>query len=89
MIDENFALMEERRIPNRFASLHSAAALNQDYVVNAWISSADMIGLPLHIIRGEEIVRSFGLSDATGPLDAFRSLRLVAARPGGVIAAAK
>ncbi len=89
VIDENFALMEEQRIPNRFASLYNAAALNQDYIVNAWISSADMIGLPLHIIRGEEIVRSFGLSDATGPLDAFRSLRLVAARPDGVIAAAK
>ena len=49
-----------------------------------------MTGLPfLHIIRGEEVVRSFGMSDATGPHDAFRSLRILAARSDGVIAAAR
>lgn len=89
VIDANFALLEERRVPRQFASLYSAAALHGDYVVNAWVTSAETIGSPLHIIRGEEVVRSFGLSDATGPLDAFRSLRVVAARSDGVIAAAQ
>ena len=88
VIDANFALIEEQRLPGRIASTYSTAALAGGYVVNSWVTSAGMIGLPLHIIRGDKVVRSFGLSDATGPLDAFRSLRVVAARSDGIIAAA-
>ena len=89
VFDANFALMEEQRLPGRFPSLYSVAAMNGDYVVNSWVTSPEGIRLPLHLIRGEEVVRSFGMSDATGPLDAFRSLRVVAARSDGVIAAAQ
>ena len=89
VFDATFALMEERRLPVRFASLYSVAALNGDYVVNSWVTSPEGIRLPVHLIRGEEVVRSFGMSDATGPFDAFRSLRIVAARSDGVIAAAQ
>ena len=87
VFDANFALMEEQRLPGRAASLFSAAPLNGGYVAN---SPAETSGSSfLHIIRGEEVVRSFGRSDATGPHDAFRSLRIVAARPDGVIATAQ
>ena len=89
VFDATFALLEEQRLPGPSASLTSAAALNGDYVVNAWVTTAEMIGLPLHIIRGEEVVRSFGMSDATGPHDAMRSIRILAARSDGVIAAAR
>ena len=87
VFDATFALMEERRLPGRALSLFSAAALNGGYVTNI---AAELTGLPfLHLIRGEEVVRSFGMSDATGPHDAFRSLRILAARSDGVIAAAR
>lgn len=87
VFDGNFALVEERRLPGRAASLFSAAELNGGYVAN---TPAEVTGSPfLHIIRGEEILHSFGASDATGPYDAFRSLRIVAARPDGVIATAR
>ena len=87
VFDGNFALVEERRLPGRAASLFSAAELNGGYVAN---TPAEVTGSPfLHIIRGEEILHSFGASDATGPHDAFRSLRIVAARPDGVIATAR
>lgn len=76
VFDANFALVEERRLPGTPAS--NATALNGGYVVNAWIRSPDGLGLPLHIIRGEEVVPSFGMSDATGPHDAMRSLRKLA-----------
>ena len=89
VFDANFALVEEQRLPGRVASLFSAAALNGDYIANAVVTSAEMIRLPLHLIRGEEVVRSFGMSDATGPHDAMRSLRILAARSDGVIAAAQ
>ena len=87
VFDANFALVEEQRLPGRAASLFSAAALNGGYVAN---TAAEMTGLPfLHIIRGEEVVRSFGVSDATGPHDAFRSLRILAAKSDGVVATAR
>jgi hypothetical protein len=87
VFDGNFALVEERKLPGRTASLFSAAELNGGYVAN---TPAEVTGSPfLHIIRGEEILHSFGASDATGPYDAFRSLRIVAARPDGVIATAR
>jgi len=87
VFDANFALMEEQRLPGRVASLFSAAALNRGYVAN---TAAEMTGSPfLHIIRGDEVVRSFGASDATGPQDAMRSLRILAARSDGVVAAAQ
>jgi hypothetical protein len=82
----DFALVEERRLPGTPAS--NATALNGGYVVNAWIRSPDGLGSPLHVIRSEEVVRSFGMSDATGPQDEMRSLRKLAARSDGVIAAA-
>lgn len=89
VIDADFALVEEQRLPGRFPSVYSVADLNGDYVLNAWVMSPEGIRVPLHLVRGEEVVRSFGVSDATDPYDAFRSLRLVAARPDGVIAAAR
>ena len=89
VIDANFALTEEQRLPARFPSLNSVAALNGDYVVNAWVLSPEGIRLPLHVIRGQEVVRSFGVSDATDPYDVWRSLRILAARSDGVIAAAR
>lgn len=88
VIDADFALVEGQRLPGRFPSLYSVAALNGDYVLNSWVLSPEGIRVPLHIIRGEQVLRSFGVSDATDPYDAFRSLRLVAARSDGVIAAA-
>ena len=89
VFDANFALSEEQRLPGRFPSLYSVAALNGDYVVNAWVLSPEGIRLPLHVIRGQEVVRSFGVSDATDPYDVWRSLRILAARSDGVIAAAE
>ena len=89
VIGADFALVEERRLPGRFPSIHSVAALNGGYVLNSWVTSPEGIRVPLHIIRGEEVVHSFGVSDATDPYDAFRSLQMVAARPDGIIAAAQ
>ena len=89
VIDANFALSEEQRLPARFPSFNSVAALNGDYVANAWVLSPEGIRLPLHVIRGQEVVSSFGVSDATDPYDVWRSLRILAARPDGVIAAAE
>lgn len=86
VFDANFALVEEQRLPGTPAS--NATALNGGYVVNAWVTSPDGLGSPLHVIRGEEVVRSFGMSDATGPQDAMRSLRKLATGSDGVIAAA-
>ncbi len=87
VFDTDFALVEERRLPGRATSLFSAAELDGGYVAN---TPAEVTGSPfLHIIRGEEILHSFGASDATGPYDVFRSLRIVAARPDGVIATAR
>ena len=87
VFDANFALVEEQRLAGRAASLFSVAALDGGHVAN---TAADITGSPfLHIVRGEEVVRSFGMSDATGPYDAFRSLRVLSARSDGVIAAAR
>lgn len=67
--------------------LFSAAELNGEYVAN---TPAETTGsLFMHFIRGEEVRHSFGASDATGPYDVFRSLRIVAARPDGIIATAR
>jgi hypothetical protein len=60
---------------------HAAPLPGHAYVVNAWITSAERLGSPLHVLQGREITRSFGASEATGPLDAFKSLRLIASSP--------
>lgn len=87
VFDASFALVEEQRLPPRTATLFSAAPLNGGYVAN---TPAEVTGSPfLHIIRGEEVVHSFGASDATSPSDVFRSLRILASGPDGVSASAR
>lgn len=44
-----------------------------------WVASADLIGLPLHIVEGEKIVESFGLRDEGGSgVTSFTANRVIA-----------
>lgn len=88
VFDERLNLLDDARLP-AIGFMYNVAALADGYVVNAWAATADMIGLPLHIVRDGQVIRSFGATEATGPLDAFRSIRILATDGAGTIASAQ
>lgn len=86
VIGPDFALAQEYRLP--LSVWHAASLPDADsYVLNAAISTADGIGLPLHIVRRSAIVRSFGMS-GTGVVNPSRLYRLLATDRLGRIYAA-
>jgi hypothetical protein len=80
--------LERERTLNGIGFFNDIAELPDDkYVVNAWAMTPEQIQVPLHTLDGSAAVHSFGSSDATGPLDAMKSLRLLAAKGDRILTA--
>lgn len=81
IIGPDFELRGEERLPSSI--WHAVALPNEGtYIANAAIGTSSGIGLPLHIIRGPEVLRSFGAS-AGGIVDPMTLFRVVTIGPSG------
>lgn len=74
-VDELHRLAAEKRLPGA-ATISSIAPLDDGrrYAVQAWIPTPELLGLPIHVVEGQDIVVSFGSpgSDWSGE-DGFAS----------------
>lgn len=89
VVSSEFGLLAERPFPPVFGA-KAPLADGERYVINAWLPTAERIGLPLHIVDASEFVHSFGFPgpDAPGPMTAFSSRRVLAVdRVGHIFAA--
>ena len=61
VVDEALTLVGEKGLVAS-SSINSIAPIDdgKHYVIQAWMQTSDRLGLPLHIIDGPQIVRSFG-----------------------------
>ena len=92
VIGEGLTLVEEKRLP---ALVSSKAPLDDGkrYVVQASIPDPEHAGMPLHIIDGSGILKSFGTWDEPGaqsgglPGDGSSDLRVAVSPDGNVFAA--
>ena len=75
VIGPDFTLIEEQRLPDHRCS---CTRRRGSMGVNMWHPTPDAIGSPLHVLQGEEIVRSFGdYVDPANPragTDAWRTI---------------
>ncbi|MDE2876744.1 MAG: hypothetical protein OXU69_02625 [Gemmatimonadota bacterium] len=87
VIDEAFTLVEEKTLP----AVSEIAALNDGvrYVVQASIEGPERTGMPLHIIGGSGVLKSFGAGEGPGEASWLGSddLRLAGGPEGRVFAA--
>ena len=89
LIDEAFTLVEEKKLP-RWVSAKAPLDDGDRYVVQASIEGPGREGMPLHIIDGTEVLKSFGAGDEpdTESLGSLPpDLRLAAGPDGSVFAA--
>lgn len=91
IIGPDFELVEDRRLPSDIG--YSAVAVDDGdrYVVQMWHLTPESIGLPLHLIEGPDVLRSFGVSPGTTPekLNEFKSRRILAADRRGHVYSSK
>ena len=61
-------LQLESELTLQSVSVNSAVAINdgEQYAIQAWIPTAEQIGLPIHIINDQGLVRSFGIDQIAG-----------------------
>lgn len=85
----DFQLKSERRFPG--AEIRDIAPLpgGVRYAASMWMQRGDALGMPLHIIDGGEVHRSFGANAATGLMDHHNSRRRLATDRTGRIFSAK
>ncbi len=79
IVDAAMRLVEIRRLPGAVLAMAPLPDFDRT-VVNMWSRTASLIGLPLHIVNGSEIIHSFGVSSTkdTPPMTALSSRRVVA-----------
>lgn len=80
VVTPDFELQGDRQLPG-FVNKAVPLADGDRYAVNMSALTADGIGQPLHIIRGPEVLHSFGLmaeNNVAVPLDSLHSSRILA-----------
>jgi len=79
IVDKDFALVRDGRLPARFGAIAKIGDAD-GYVINGWIGTTDAVGMPIHIVRGQELERSFGLAGSSvgSTLDPFTIRRILA-----------
>jgi hypothetical protein len=84
IVDSAMRLVKIRRLPGPVIAMAPLPDSDRT-VVNMWSRTASLIGLPLHIVSGSEVIHSFGVSPTkdTVPMTAFSSRRVVAVGPSG------
>lgn len=61
VIGPDRTLHEERKLPATAVMAMTPVADGSRYAIQAWIPDSERIGLPIHIVNGGEIVKSFGV----------------------------
>lgn len=61
IINGDYSLATDFHINGAPSALLGLAGTNR-YLANMWVATADLIGLPLHVLEGDSIVASFGLT---------------------------
>lgn len=79
----DFTLLREQRLPP--FDFRSPVPLGDDstYAVSGWLSTVEGLGHPVHVLRGGDVVRSFGNSDSLAATNPFIMERLLAADAAG------
>lgn len=86
---DNFSPQMERRLPSGDPFDLVAIDDGEAYVMNMWLRSATGAGLAFHLVRGGDVIRSFGAPDDGEMASAFTSQRHVAVDTGGRLFAAE
>ena len=89
VVSPDFKLVSESGLPS--PNLYDFAPLREpdSYVVNMWLATPEGIGHPLHVIRGREVVRSFGAVVGSEPQDPLKAHRVLAVDSLGRIFSSK
>ena len=85
IIKPDFSWESDRRLAASFDDVAVLPGEQHRYVFSQGISTPDRLGYPLHIVSGENIIRSFGLSPRadTSAVTPAGSRRLVSVTPDG------
>lgn len=89
VLADDFTLVREHRLPP--FDFRNAVPLGDDstYVVNGWLTTVEGLSQPVHVIRGGEVVRSFGNADSLVATNPFIMERLLAADAAGHVFTAR
>lgn len=77
VINQDYSLATDLRVPGSPFDLVGLPGKNR-YVANMWVPTPELIGLPLHVVKGDSIIASFGLTQhdaaAERPVAARRAI---------------
>ena len=66
VINEDGTLHDEKRLPTPRINDLVAVADGEQYVIQSWIQTPELLGFPIHVVDDGQIQASFGLDSAVG-----------------------
>lgn len=87
IVRPDFTREADRRIPVGFDDVAVLPGEEERYVIAKWIPTPERLGFPLHVVAGDDVIRSFGLTPRadTTAVTPVGSLRVVSVTPDGYV----
>lgn len=87
IVRPDFTRHSDHTIVGQFNEIVPLPGDGNQYVIAKWIATPERLGLPLHVVSGTDIVRSFGLTPRadTSAVTPGESLRRISVTPDGYI----
>jgi hypothetical protein len=79
----DFALQSQNRLPSEDSFSLAPVDDGAGYVMNMWLQTPEGVGNTLHVVRGPDVLHSFGSRPEGEPMNMFTARRLVSVDSGG------